>query len=230
MYFQHASEIWRDYPELVPGVLVAEGIHKDASVGARVATFNAIAEERLATASEGELPEIQAWRRAFSRMGLKPTQYRCASESLLRRFRKEKALPPIHPLIDICNAISLAFAIPVAVFDVSRITNGVEVRYASGSEEYLTFSGDIENPNLNEVIFADDDGQAHARRWTNRQSARSAVRDTTTSVLIVAEAMHDSASADVERLVAALVDELNVVWSVTPQSALLGESSPRFEF
>jgi DNA/RNA-binding domain of Phe-tRNA-synthetase-like protein len=39
---------------------------------------------------------------------MKPTQYRCASEALLRRFRKEGALPRIHPLRDLCNAVSLA--------------------------------------------------------------------------------------------------------------------------
>ena len=110
MYFHHSRDIWRDFPELVPGVLFAEGISSDARSGSRVAPFNATAEARLARAPEGELPEIQAWRRAFSRMGLKPTQYRCASESLLRSFRKEKSLPQIHPLIDVCNALSRAFA------------------------------------------------------------------------------------------------------------------------
>jgi hypothetical protein len=69
--------------------------------------FHAIPRERLAqVASESELPEVNAWRRVFSRMGLKSTQYRCASESLLRRFRKEGNLPRIHPLIDLCNAAS----------------------------------------------------------------------------------------------------------------------------
>jgi len=89
MHFQHSSEIWRGFPELVPGVLFAEGITGDLSLGSRVAKFNAIASSRLAEGPEGEPPEIRAWRRAFARMGLKPTQYRCASESLLRRFRKE---------------------------------------------------------------------------------------------------------------------------------------------
>jgi DNA/RNA-binding domain of Phe-tRNA-synthetase-like protein len=230
MYFQHSSEIWRDFPELVPGALFVEGITKDVSVGSQVVKFNTIAEARLAATSEGALPEIHAWRRAFSKMSLKPTQYRCAAESLLRRFKKEKSLPQIHPLIDICNAISLAFAIPVAVFDVSEIANYVEVRYAAGDETYLAFSGEIEVPAANEVIFADDAGRAHARRWTNRQSAYSAVRDTTTSVLIVAEAMHDSARADIERLIASIADELNNIWSVTPKSTMLSQSSPRFEF
>src|SRR5256885_304671 len=190
MYFQHSPEIWRDFPELVPGVLFAEGITTDVSVGARIAPFNAIAESRLANASEGELPEIQAWRRAFSRMGLKPTQYRCASESLLRRFRKEQSLPQLHPLVDLCNAVSLAFAVPVAVLDADQVAWPLEVRYASGHEDYLTFGGEVEHPAPGEVIFADRAGQAHARRWTNRQSGRSAVSPATSTVLIVAEAQH----------------------------------------
>src|SRR5437016_4400018 len=230
MYFSHSSEIWKDYPELVPGVLFAKGITKDASVGPQIARFNAIAESRLATSSEGELPEIQAWRRAFSRMGLKPTQHRCASESLLRRFKREGSLPRIHPLIDLCNAISLAFATPVAAFDVAQIEGSLEVRYASGEETYSTFSGETENPDAHEVIFADDAGRAHARRWTNRQSGLSAVRGTTSSVLIVAEAMHASAPEDVQRLTAAVAGEIGAVWSATPKRALLSRSAPRFEF
>ncbi len=230
MYFQHSDQIWRDFPELVAGMVVAKGITSHVTVDARVEAFNAIAKERLATGPEGEFPEIQAWRRAFSRMRLKPTQYRCASESLLRRFRKEGSIPRIHPLIDLCNAISLAYAIPVAVFDVSRIVEYVEVRHASGGERYLAFSGETEHPDEGEVIFADEAGQAHARRWTNRQSAHSAIRQTTTDVLIVAEAMHDSANVDVERLVATLVEELRGVWCVTPTSAVLSQSSSRFEF
>ena len=230
MYFQHSPEIWRDFPELVPGVLIAEGIHTNFEVGPRIAAFNRLAEKRFAIGPESELPEIQAWRRAFSRMGLKPTQYRCASESLLRRFRKEGALPPIHPLVDLCNAISLAYAIPVAALDRSRITGGLEVRYARGNERYMAFSGDTEHPESREVIFADAAGQAHARRWTNRQSGDSAVREGTTAVLIVAEAMHASATTDVARLIAAITDEVNGIWSVTPQTAMLSQTAPRFAF
>jgi DNA/RNA-binding domain of Phe-tRNA-synthetase-like protein len=230
MYFQHSSEMWRDYPELVAGVLSAEGITTKANVDSQAARFNAIARSRLEGTSEGALPEIQAWRRTFSKMGLKPTQYRCASESLLRRFRKEGSLPRIHPLIDLCNAVSLAYATPIAVFDVSNIDGFVEVRHATGSETYLTFSGEVENPEPNEVIFADGAGQAHARRWTNRQSGLSAVQDLTASVLIVAEAMHESASEDIPNLVATLASEIETTWSVAPATAILSLSSPRFEF
>jgi DNA/RNA-binding domain of Phe-tRNA-synthetase-like protein len=233
MHFRHSHQIWRDFSQLVPGVLFAAGITDGAgnvTADSRSARFTAIARSRLAEVPEGELPEIQAWRRAFSRMGLKPTQYRCAAESLLRRFRKEGALPRLHPLVDLCNAASLAFAIPVAVFDVSKITGYLEVRYAGGDEDYLTFSGAVEHPAAHEVIFSDQAGQAHARRWTNRQSGLSAVQSSTTAVLIVAEALHDSASSDMQELTAAIAGELQAVWSVTPAVAVLSESAPRFTF
>lgn len=118
----------------------------------------------------------------------------------------------------------------MAVFDVSRIAEYVEVRYAGGAEVYLACSGETENPEAHEVVFADRAGRAHARRWTNRQSGYSAVRDETTAALIVAEALHGSAPADVQRLTAAIADELNVIWSVTPKTKILNPSSSRFDF
>jgi DNA/RNA-binding domain of Phe-tRNA-synthetase-like protein len=228
--FGHSDEIWRDFPALVPGVLYCSGITHDVSVGARTEKFLAIATSRLAERPEGEMPEIQAWRRAFARMGLKPTQYRCASESLLRRFRKEGTIPRLHPLVDLCNAVSLAFAIPVAALDVSAITGDLEVRYAAGDEDYVTFSGDVEHPAAGEVIFADTAGWAHARRWTNRQSGLSAVQDKTATTLIVAEALHDSASADITELTAAIAAELTATWSADPAVAVLTRAAPRFTF
>lgn len=223
MRFRHSSELWRDFPQLVAGVLYVEGVGKNADLDPAAYTERTLA--RLTGTTEGELAEIQAWRRAFSQLGLKPTQYRCASESLLRRLRKEGELPRIHPLVDLCNAVSAAYAIPVAVLDVDRIAMPLEVRYATGDERYLAFSGAVESPAPGEVVFADAAGQAHARRWTNRQSAASAVSDTTTSVLIVAEALHDSAAEDIRSLRGTLTKELPVI-----NSAILSADSPEFRW
>jgi DNA/RNA-binding domain of Phe-tRNA-synthetase-like protein len=226
MHFQHAAALWRDFPALVPGVLYAEGITAGAVAGTDHLT--AIATARLADGPESEFPEIQAWRRAFARMGLKPTQYRCAAESLLRRFRKEGSLPRLHPLVDLCNAVSLAFAVPVAVLDADQIAWPLEVRYAAGDEDYLTFGGEVEHPAPGEVIFADRAGQAHARRWTNRQSGRSAVSPATSAVLIVAEALHEDAAVAIPELVKTLTTEIASAWPTTPQTAVLTSARPRF--
>ena len=243
MQFQHSEQIWTDFPELAAGVLVATGItggdEAAERVAGRVKRLYARADDLLAGASEAELPQIRAWRAAFARMGLKPTQYRCAAESLLRRYRKEGALPAVHPLVDLCNAISLAYAIPIAVLDTDRISGPLTVRYADGSERYSSFSGETEHPYPGEVIFADQAGNVHARRWCHRQSAQSAVSAATTSALIVAEAMHESARSDVGHLIATAAEELTAVWPGTVpagtvragsiQTALLSQDRPRFE-
>jgi DNA/RNA-binding domain of Phe-tRNA-synthetase-like protein len=230
MHFQHAPEVWRDFPALVPAALFVDGVTPDASVDDQLPPLYGIAGARLSTSSEGALPEIQAWRRTFSTMGLKPTQYRCAAESLLRRFKKEGTLPAIHPLVDLCNALSLAYAIPIAVFDIAHVTDFLEVRPATGAETHSTFNGTTEHPAPQEIIFADAANHAHARRWSHRQSAHSTIRPTTTAALIVAEALHPTAEADIERLNGTLSEALTTIWSCPPRSAILTESSPRFDF
>jgi DNA/RNA-binding domain of Phe-tRNA-synthetase-like protein len=230
MQFFHSSAIWRDHPTLAAGVLHVTSVRPDLPVQAAVQRFQAQATARLAGVTESELPEVQAWRRTFSAMGLKPTQYRCAAESLLRRFRKEGDLPAIHPLVDLCNAVSIAFAIPIAVFDLAQVEGGLEVRPATGNERYLAFSGEEERPESGEVVFVDDAGHAHARRWTHRQSARSAIRPTTASVLIVAEALHASAHADAGRLLDTLGTELRAAGCAVTHAAVLDAAAPRFVF
>lgn len=228
MRFHHSPSIRAAHPTLVAGVIGARGITADVDVEALVQRHLATALARLDELPISEQPEIQAWRRAFASMGLKPTQYRCASESLLRRLRQEGHLPRIHPLVDLCNSVSASVAIPIAVFDLGRITGDLEVRAADGTERYASFAGEIEHPAPGEVIFADDAGQAHARRWTNRQSAASAIRDTTSDILIVAEALHDGGDDAVRSILATLTEALRDVWRIEPRSAMLTAQEPSF--
>ncbi len=229
MRFHHAPQVWSAFPELVCGVLHATGVAPTVEVGPLLARHADTARARLAAGPEGGFPEIQAWRRAFARMGLAPTRYRCAAESLLRRFRREGALPRLHPLVDLGNAFSLGYAVPVAVLDVDRICGDLAVRPATGEETYLTLgSGDDEHPEPGELVFADSAGRAHSRRWTHRQSGWSAVRDGTTEVLMVIEALHDGAAETVPRLLAELSSALEDLWRVPARTAVLTADAPIF--
>jgi DNA/RNA-binding domain of Phe-tRNA-synthetase-like protein len=228
MRFGHSKQLRADFPELAAGVVAASGIRPDVDVESRISAFTSTASARLAAGPASEFAEIQAWRRAFARMGLKPTQYRCAAEALLRRFAKEGTLPRIHPLVDLCNAVSLAYAVPVAVLDLARIDGDLEVRHADGTETYETFAGEIEHPEPGEVSFVDGSGRSHARRWTNRQSGYSAVRAGTASVLVVAEALHGTAAADIADLTAVLAAEIGAAWGVAPAHAVISDAAPAF--
>ena len=88
-------QLWAQFRSSSPAVAVATGITASMDVDAVVAEFSHRAADRLLGHTVWELPEIRAWRQAFSQMGLKPTQYRCASEALLRRFCKDRAPPQV---------------------------------------------------------------------------------------------------------------------------------------
>lgn len=228
MFFSHSPALWAQFPQLVPGVLVVAGIHPNAEV--RLEPWYARARERLSRSPESELAEVSAWRRAYAQMGFKPTQYRSAGEALLRRFRRENDLPRLHPLVDLCNAVSLAYAVPVAVLDLARVDTHLEVRHATGGEEHTGFNGETERVDPGEVIFADAANHAHARRWTFRQSRRSTVSAETRDVLIVAEGLHATAGADVPALVDELARSIEALWGAPTHRAVLTAGAPRLEF
>lgn len=230
MYFYHTSDVWQQFPQLVPGLLVVDGLHAQPAVADRLEPWYERARARLRGHTEAEFVEIAAWRRAYAQMGLKPTQYRSAAEALLRRFRREDDVPRLHPLVDLCNAVSLAFALPVAALDLDQIADFIAVRHATGNETHLAFSGETEHPNPGEIIFADAENHAHARRWTFRQSRRSTVGAQTRRALIVSEGLHETAATDVPRLIDALAAEIGAVWSAPRRHAVLTADEPRLDF
>lgn len=221
MRFLYSLHMQHTFPERVTGIIEVDGLQPNVAVAPHVAELTARALARLDRETEGNLPEIQAWRRAYTTMGLKPTQYRCASEALLRRLRKERSLPQLHPLIDLCNATSVAYAVPVAVFDLDHVAGDLEVRQAKGNETYIAFSGDIETPEPDEVIFADEESYAHARRWANRQSRKSAVSAETTRALIITEALHEGGAEDVAKLMDELSGLIVGTFGITGRTELL---------
>ena len=228
MHFRHSETLWQEFPQLVPAVLVLESIEPVVDREDRLRPWLRRARERLNKEPEAEMAEIAAWRRAYSHMGLKPTKYRSAAEALLRRFKREGDLPQLHPVIDLCNAISLAFALPVAVFDLAQVDQFLEVRHAQGPETYFAWSGETESVPEGEVIFADAADHAHARRWTFRQSRKSTVGLETRRALVVTEGLHASADADVRELLDALDHEL--AGGRADKRAVLTAASPTLAF
>jgi DNA/RNA-binding domain of Phe-tRNA-synthetase-like protein len=230
MFFRHHEDIWRAFPQLAAGVVYVQGIDSSQDVSGEVAALLQAARSKHGESVESELPAIQAWRRAFATLGLKPTQYRCAAESLLRRLRLEGYVPSVHPLVDICNAVSILYAVPIAVFDVAKVSGCLEVRHARGNEIYTPFSGPDEAPEVGEVVFADASNRAHARRWTNRQSGFSAVSLSTSSALIVAEALHETAAADVRAVLDTLGPLVTAMAGDGMRTAMMRRAGDQFDY
>lgn len=201
--FQYSPEIIEQFPEVVGGIIVAKGMKNGPTPDALKAAF--IAEQQAVIARIGdtplsELPSLAAWRRAFSKFGVKPTQYRSAAEALLRRLTKQGDIPSINTLVDIGNLVSIRYALPVAVMDMRGFQDGITVHFADGSEQFIELdTNEPEHPEAGEVVFSDTRKIVIARRWCWRQSAESAAREDTTDALITFETQHVGGKHDVAR-------------------------------
>lgn len=168
------------------------------ALAAEYRTVQASIADRLEHTPIAEVESVAAWRRVFSRLGVKPTQYRSAVEALLRRLSKRGDVPSINPFVDLGNLVSINHGLPVAVFDLERVPPPITVCFARGDEEFNGIgTSEKEHPNPGEVIFVDSAGAVCARRWCWRQSAHSAARPDSRRVLYVIEGHHEAASEDV---------------------------------
>lgn len=205
--FAYDAALLEEFPTIRAGVVHAVGLENGDSAPGLLDEFKSeqrAALTRLAATPIAEVPSIAAWRRAFSRFGVKPTKYRVAAEALLRRLSKQGDIPSISTLVDIGNLVSIRYAMPVAVFDVAAIAGPLAVRFATGGERFIDLGdSEIVHPEPGEVIFVDDRDEVSARRWCWRQSARSAAAPDTVEALIVVEGHHDTAADDT---LAALTD------------------------
>jgi DNA/RNA-binding domain of Phe-tRNA-synthetase-like protein len=232
--FAYADAVTERFPTIRAGVVHASGLANGPSPAALLDDYRAeqqAARARLEATAIADLPSIAAWRRAFSRFGVKPTQHRNAAEALLRRLAKHGDIPSVNTLVDIGNLVSIRHAVPVAAFDLAGIDGSITVRFAAGDERFtdLGSSGSVV-PDPGEVIFVDTNDVVSARRWCWRQGAQSATSPATVEALIVVEGHHDTAGQDVE---AALGDLTSLLAAHQPDSRarsyVLSPANPRTE-
>ncbi|MCP3998211.1 MAG: hypothetical protein GY722_24585 [bacterium] len=214
MLFDYHPDILERFPSIRAGAIHATGLANGPSSPSLVAEYST--EQSTVVADIGDTPlselaSVAAWRRASSAFGVKPTQYRSAIESLLRRLTKKGDIPNISTLVDIGNLVSIRHRLPVAFFDQAEISGMTTVRFADGSESFTDLgSSESIHPEPGEVVFADDAAIVSARRWCWRQSAQSATRQSTTEALITVEGHHDTADEDVAAAVSGMITLLKV--------------------
>ena len=229
-YFRYSPAIIDRYPAIIGGVIEARGVRNDPTPQPLAALYEAqqaMSKAQMERVAPSELPSLAAWRAAFRAFGVDPTQSRSAAESLLRRLSKQGDIPHINTLVDLANLVSIRYGLPVAVFDTAQMVGGLRVDFAVGDERFADLgSSESVNPQPGEVIFSDEAGIVHARRWCWRQSAQSAARETTTDILITVEGHHAAARTDVEGARRDLLALLSDYAGGTHTSALLDAAQP----
>jgi DNA/RNA-binding domain of Phe-tRNA-synthetase-like protein len=118
---------------------------------------------------------LAAWADVFRRFGAKPQRTPCSAQSLRDRVLKTGTVTSIDPVVDLYNAVSLQFAVPVGGENADAYHGRPRLILADGSEVFDTLKGGIlsqEHPVAGEVVWRDDIG-ATCRNWNWRQGVRT---------------------------------------------------------
>ena len=116
MFFSIDDEVFRRLPSLCVGVVLAEGVD---GMGAHPAVDALLdeavrdAERRLEGVHASDDPRVQPYREAFHELGMSPSRYPSSNIALLRRIAKGKGLWRVNPVVDLGNAISIKYGLPL---------------------------------------------------------------------------------------------------------------------
>ena len=137
-----------------------------------------------------------------------------SAEALRKRAIRDGALPPAGLVVDLYNAVSLAFAIPVGGEDLEAYRGAPRLIRASGTEPFDVMKDGapaIETPDPGEVVWCDEAGVT-CRRWNWRQGLRTRLTADSRRLWFILEALGSMPDTALAAAGAALADGVMRIW------------------
>ncbi|QYJ71329.1 B3/4 domain-containing protein [Shewanella sp. FJAT-51649] len=172
---------------------------------------------------------INAWGDVFRQFGSKPNRTPCSASTLRKRVLKDGVMQSIDPIVDIYNAISIRYAIPVGGEDMDSYQGIPTLTIADGTESFDTMKNGealIENPEVGEVIWRDDIGVT-CRRWNWRQGVRTRIEPNTRNMWFILESLPEMPLEHLQEAGDEMIKHLQVIMpgSVIEQSLVFASNS-----
>ena len=194
MKFIVEKAIFEKLPNVCFGVVMAKGIDNSKAhpeIDRLLDESIAAAAQRFEGKKVKEEPNILPYREAFRTLGINPNKYLCSIEALFTRIAKGKGMPHINPVVDLGNAVSLKYTLPMGAHDLSGGSEDICIRFAQHGDTFLPFGGEAEEtPDSGEVVYAVGH-QVRTRRWTWRQSEHGKITPTSTNVFFPIDGFND---------------------------------------
>ena len=165
--------VFEKLPDYCLGVVVASGFNNAADNPQIAALLDQSVQDfaaRHADDNVRELPGVKACRDAFQTLGMNPNKFMVSIEALAKRVQKNAALPHINPLVDLGNALSLKYEVPMGAHDIDKMEGDIVVRFSTPEDHFLPM-GETEAETMSEGEICYVSGHTvKTRRWLWRQS------------------------------------------------------------
>lgn len=194
--------IWKRYPHLKVGVLIAKGIdnsRQDGEILNLLRKSEHDAKNKYAQTDLGNVEKLTDWRDAYRSFGYKPSSTRCSAESLLRRALKDNQLPDISPVVNLYNAVSLQHTICAGADDLDKLDGQLRLTVACGDEKFTAIGGESTGlAQAGEVIYRDD-REVTCKAWNWRECDKSKITSETKNAMLVIEGLEHTSLSEMAR-------------------------------
>ncbi len=233
MRFSIDRAVFDVLPAVCIGVVVAEGLDNSAPVAEvndllKQATEGARA--RFQGVNVKEHPAIACYRDAFRILGYNPNKFPCSVEALTSRIAKGGELPDINAAVNLVNAVSLKYTLPMGAHDLDSMSGDIAVRFSRDGEPFTPL-GEVEPEAVpaGELVYADD-REIRTRRWIWRQNDRGKVTQASHRIFFPIDGFTDTNLSAVENARDELSGLVEEVFRTPTRRYLLTRDSPSAEW
>lgn len=197
------ESFWSLFPDAEIGVVVLNDVDNSDSVY----EDNEIIRDDLAKANQeagkwitatplSKNEVIKVWRDAFQKFKKKKGN-RASIEALLARVDKGNYVGGINPLVDVYNAISLTYGLPIGGEDIDNFAGNLRLTVSEeGGDEFMALGDEENNPTLpGELCYLDDIG-AVCRCWNWRDGKRTVLTGNTKNAFMIIESVDPGRHGD----------------------------------
>lgn len=173
MEFIVSQKVFESLEHYCVGIVAAKGIEHPQNVSRVTEMLNqsiTVCEQQFADRKVKEAAEILCYREAFQKLGVNPNKFMSSIEAMLTRIAKKKGFPSINPIVDLGNAISIKYHLPLGAHDLDTIHESLTVRFAEPEDHFIAFGEtETEYPDQGELLYVADH-DIRTRKWIWRQS------------------------------------------------------------
>lgn len=148
MRFEIAKEVFDLLPNGYFGVVAVKGMDNTKELPELTAMLQEniqVCEKDFEGVKVKNAEDIVPYREAFKAIGINPNRYMCSIEALLDRIAKGKGFPHINAIVDMGNAVSIKYHLPIGAHDIATIDEALEVRYTKPGDTFIPFGGGEED-------------------------------------------------------------------------------------
>jgi len=182
MKFQHDNSLIEKYPNNFTFALSVRGV-KDKTV---IDTFSKELADKISIKQIDDVvvPQIFLWRQIIKEMGANVDKILSSIESLANNYKKTGHVYQINPIVDLYNRYSLLHGIPMAAYDIDKISGDISLGVVGKGKQFTP----LDNPKnmaltkSGEIAYFDNE-KVICRYWNYQDCSQTKITNNTENIL-----------------------------------------------